>query len=306
MNIMNNSTTPKVSIGLPVYNAEKYLKTAVDSILSQTYSDFELIICDNASTDETQCICAAYEASDSRVKYHRNEKNIGAAGNFNLTYKLATGEYFRWAADDDLMEPTCLEKCVDILDHHPEALIAHTKVKVIDEEGHVVKFYDDMLDIRSGSPSQRFRHYLFRPVRMWNAIFGLVRASEFGKTTLLGGYAMADQPLLGELILRGRIYQVPEYLFQRRMHEGQSWQANTNNRSLSEWFDPTNKDKLLLPARLKLFKEYLTAVSRVPMPLSERLTCYLYAFRWGGKRVLWRPIKLKFFNGRNIISGSAR
>ena len=94
---------PRVSIGMPVYNGEKYLEEAIQSILAQTYSDFELVISDNASTDKTQEICLEYAARDSRVRYHRNEKNLGAAPNYNRTFELSTGQYFKWADYDDLL-----------------------------------------------------------------------------------------------------------------------------------------------------------------------------------------------------------
>ena len=91
---MNNRS--RVSIGLPVYNGEKYLEQALISILSQTYTDFELIISDNASTDRTQAICREYAAKDPRIRYYCNEENLGAAPNHNRVFELASGEYFKW------------------------------------------------------------------------------------------------------------------------------------------------------------------------------------------------------------------
>src|ERR1035438_9843576 len=93
---------PRVSIGLPVYNGENYLDPALNSILRQDYSDLELIISDNASTDATGNICREYAAKDPRIRYYRNETNIGASANFNCLVKLARGEYFKWAAHDDV------------------------------------------------------------------------------------------------------------------------------------------------------------------------------------------------------------
>src|SRR5215471_14033382 len=100
----------RVSLGLPVYNGQRYLAGAIQAILDQTFSDFELIICDNASTDETESICRDLAARDPRVRYHRNPANIGAAPNFNKTFELSTGEYFKWLAHDDLHEPTYLQR----------------------------------------------------------------------------------------------------------------------------------------------------------------------------------------------------
>ena len=114
-----NDKKPKVSIGLPVYNGEDFLAEALDSLLDQTYDDFELIISDNASTDSTADICTSYSAKDSRIRYLRSDVNLGAAVNYNLVFELATGEYFKWAAHDDICAPEFIGACVDILDRYP-------------------------------------------------------------------------------------------------------------------------------------------------------------------------------------------
>src|SRR5690349_812781 len=92
---------PQVSIGLPVYNGEKYLLNAIGSLLKQDFEDFELVISDNASTDKTEAMCHEFAAKDKRIRYHRNETNIGATGNYNRVFRLSNGEFFRWASHDD-------------------------------------------------------------------------------------------------------------------------------------------------------------------------------------------------------------
>ena len=87
--------TPKLSVGIPVYNGEKYLSYCLDSILNQTFTDFEIIICDNGSTDNTSEICQTYAQSDSRIKFIKNETNIGITGNYNKVFKLSKGQYFK-------------------------------------------------------------------------------------------------------------------------------------------------------------------------------------------------------------------
>ena len=295
-------TTPKLSIGLPVFNAERYLVQALDSILAQTFSDFEVIVSDNASTDRTQSICEAYQRKDPRIRYVRNESNIGAAANFNQTVHMARGEYFRWAADDDVIEPTYLERCIELLEANPDAAVCQTKVRIIDGEGRVVREYDDLLDFRSESPCRRFREYLFRPASMWNAIFGVMRKDVLMQTPLLGGYPSADQPLLGELVLRGKVLQVSERLFSRRKHEAQSWQANPTTRALAEWFDPSNRDRIVLPKKLKLFFEYLRAIWRAPLGVRDRFCCYALMMRWGAKRLLWRPFSMAIRSPSNRVA----
>ncbi|MCT7961886.1 glycosyltransferase family 2 protein [Laspinema sp. D1] len=94
-------TTPKVSIGMPVYNGEPFIREALDSLLAQTFTDFELIISDNASTDGTEAICQEYAAKDKRIRYIRQTENRGAAANFQFVLDEAVGEYFMWAAHDD-------------------------------------------------------------------------------------------------------------------------------------------------------------------------------------------------------------
>jgi glycosyltransferase involved in cell wall biosynthesis len=92
---------PKVSIGVPVFNGENYLAQALESILAQDFADFEVIISDNCSTDKTPEICTSFAKRDSRVKYFRNDSNIGASPNYNRTFELSRGEYFKWCAHDD-------------------------------------------------------------------------------------------------------------------------------------------------------------------------------------------------------------
>src|SRR4051812_44240337 len=98
--------TPLVSIGLPVYNGEKYIAEAIESLLSQDYTNIEIIISDNASTDNTPQICQQYQHKNPRIRYFRNDTNIGASNNFNRTFELSKGEFFMWAAYDDLRDQT--------------------------------------------------------------------------------------------------------------------------------------------------------------------------------------------------------
>ena len=119
---------PRVSIGLPVYNGERWLAEALDSLLAQTYSDFELIISDNGSTDDTQAICEEYAARDRRIRYIRQEINRGLAWNWNCVFEESAGDYFKWAACDDLYHPTFLERCVQILDQYPDVAWCHTRL----------------------------------------------------------------------------------------------------------------------------------------------------------------------------------
>ena len=105
---------PRVSVGLPVYNGERFLAQAIDSVLQQTHSDLELVISDNASTDRTEEICRSYTTQDSRVRYFRSSANIGACRNFSRVFELSRAPYFKWACYDDICVPGFLEKCVAV------------------------------------------------------------------------------------------------------------------------------------------------------------------------------------------------
>src|SRR6202011_3838576 len=132
------SVPPTVSIGLPVYNGERYLRETLDSILAQTYHDFEVIISDNGSTDATEQICREYTARDSRIRYHRSAVNRGAAWNYNNVTALSNGKYIKHAAADDLLMPTYLERCVATLEHDQSMTVCHSRSKFIDEDGRSV------------------------------------------------------------------------------------------------------------------------------------------------------------------------
>jgi len=139
--------TPKISVGMPVYNGESYLEDAIDCVLNQTDEDFVLIISDNASSDRTEEICRGIAAKDRRVVYSRNAKNIGAASNYNHVFELASGPYFRWFNADDLCAPNLHEECLAALEHDPEAVLSYGKTTFIDQDGATTGQYEDHLDL---------------------------------------------------------------------------------------------------------------------------------------------------------------
>src|SRR5215470_10065074 len=135
------NTVPRLSVGLPVYNGEKYLTESIESLLGQSYKDFELIISDNASTDSTADICRRYANQDSRIRYIRQPRNIGLAPNHNFVVDQSHGEFFKWAASDDLYGRELLQSCIDALDQHPDVVLAHSWTAAIDSAGKVIQAY---------------------------------------------------------------------------------------------------------------------------------------------------------------------
>lgn len=275
---------PRVSIGMPVFNGEKYLKEALDSILAQTYQDFELIISDNASTDRTQQICREYAAKDSRIHYYRNEKNLGAPRNHNRVFELSSGEYFKWAAHDDVHASEFLRKCVSVLDKDPSVVLCHSKTYRIDEHSHLVGNYDRMWRIGSWKPHERFRDLIRTRNPCW-LLFGLGRASSYRKTRLYRNYVGADRNLLAEMGLMGRIFEIPEYLFFGRDHPDQytnifysGLDRSTSIKRLQEHM-AWQSDWTSFP-NWKMYTEYFKLIRRVRLKRSERLLCYDQISRW--------------------------
>lgn len=271
----------RVSLALPVFNGERYLEQAIESLLTQTFTDFELIICDNASTDGTEAICRRYAALDDRIHYHRNDENLGAARNYNLGFHLSSGEYFRWAAHDDICAPECLERCVAVLDAQPPVVLCYTKTQVIDEEGRVVGSHDEGLALLESDPVLRHRafHERFGHTTWCDPIFGLMRRDALSRTRLHGNYNSADLILLEELALLGKIYEVPAYLFSRRIHPGISTRANPTPEAIAEWFDPANRGRIVSPM-WTLARQHFLAVKNAPLSTRAKIGCYWQTTRW--------------------------
>lgn len=261
---------PRVSIGLPVFNGELYLEQSIASILAQTYTDFELIICDNASTDRTADICLAYSEKDSRVRYHRNATNIGGSKNANLTVSFARGEFFRWAAHDDFCAPELIAKCVEVLDQDPSIVLCSTQVFEIDEDGKVSQITGRKL-AESEKSFRRFRELSFRHEHNCEPTYGLIRTEILNKTRLEQNYFDSDRTLLCELSLYGRFHEIQEPLFYKRYHPKNQY---LDARARMAWFNPNLKGKITFPNWLQFFDFFVT-VSRVDISLYEKLRCYL-------------------------------
>jgi glycosyltransferase involved in cell wall biosynthesis len=257
-----------------VYNGENYLALALESILAQTFQDFELIICDNASTDRTEEIARQYAQRDQRIRYHRNETNIGGARNHNLVIELARGRYVKLAAHDDLIAPTFLEECVAQMEQHPEAVICFTGTIVIDEEGKEVQTYQSTRGT-AARPSQRFMQLAFR-THNCDADYGVMRAEVLKKAEPHGNYIDADKVFLSGLAMAGPFLAVHKPLFYKRFHP-KNYVLNWRDRMA--WFNPDRKGKISLPNWLEL-GGFIRVVARAKVPLHERVLCAGVAALW--------------------------
>lgn len=211
---------PRVSIGMPVYNGENFIRKAIDSILAQTYEDFELIICDNASTDGTSDLCARYAEQDKRIRYVHNDENIGLIANFNRTFTLSRGEYFRWVGCDDWWSPEYVARCVEALDADRGAVLVTTYQAHYDDDGprHYHEYTGPRVDCRSAQ--RRFRRMVrfFHMSRCYlDPIYSMMRRSSLMETGLLRPMLGTDLVLAAELSLIGRFCHVPDCLASRRI-----------------------------------------------------------------------------------------
>lgn len=272
---------PRLTIGLPVFNGDRYLDGTIASILGQTFDDFRLVVSDNASTDGTRAIAQKYAELDDRVVYQRHPTNLGAHHNYNGILANVSTEYFKWAAHDDEYEPDFLRRCVETLDSHPDAALAFAGTVDIDDEGKPFRKRPFNFDMTQSPPGERFRTFL----GAGNAclpVFGVARTKAVQSTGLLGHYAGSDRVFLAELSLYGTWREVPEELFLHREHVGQSGRVYPDGRMRRVWFDPTSTSPD--PIFFKRMMGYLRAIARAPLSPRDRMSLYLLMVRWTIRR----------------------
>lgn len=274
---------PPVSIGLPVYNGEKFLEESIESILTQSFQDFELVISDNASTDRTPQICRTYAAQDNRIKYHQNKENIGHTANVNRVVRLAQGKYYRQHHDDDVLEPECLARCVEVLEAEPQVVLCHTKTTIIDEKGDprdVERPMDFQID--SPMPHERFDKFLrqcYPTSGLLNVVFGLIRREALLRAPLEGAYPHADAALYGGLTLWGTFHVVDERLFRRRDHPGRSMRVFDDDENLFRWLNPKAENRQLMMPHWRALQDLLQSIWLAPVSIYEKMHCL---------RVVWK------------------
>ena len=278
--------TPRLSIGLPVYNGEKFLAESIESLLGQSYEDFELIISDNASSDGTADICRRYARQDSRIRYIRQQHNIGSAPNHNFVIEQAGGELFKHASHDDLYARNLVELCVAALDEHPDVTLAHSWSAVIDGSGAVKELVDYPVNTAAPQAPERLRSMLFDG---WgDDEGGVIRMDVLRRTALHASYHFADRTFTAEIALHGPFYMVPDWLYFRRQHAGQGGaQANVRKRCAN--MDPRRANRLRNPVA-RLYAEYIwgfaAAIGRAPLSPTDRRECYGVLARWVASRAV--------------------
>lgn len=265
--------TYRVSVGLPVYNGGAFLSQAIQSLLDQEFGDFELIISDNGSTDDTERICREFASKDRRIRFYRHEENKGAAWNYNFVFGRAQGEYFKWAAHDDICLPRFLSSTFEALENAPpDVVLAYPRSRLIDADGAVIGEDRDDMRVNGATPRKRL-HRVLATVNMAVPVVGLIKSSALRSTRLIDAFAGSDYVLIAELALIGPFIQVDEVQFLRRTHDSTSRRAARDRLAVLHWFDPKAKLRGPWTDRQRLAIEYARSVRRLVRPLPQRALC---------------------------------
>jgi len=262
--------SPPVSIGMPIYNEEKYLAQALDSLLAQDFGDFELIISDNASEDRTQEICLEYAARDPRIRYYRNEVNLGQVENFNRVFRLSSGKYFMWASGHDLWHPCFISRCVEVLEQDSSVVLCYPQSVLIDLDGKELEVTDSHIDTRGWGLLARFNLAIWA-VDCAFAICGVFRARALKQTRLFKPVIESDLVLLSELSLLGAFANIPEVLFYPRKKWGDEERRKERWRRLFNAIDPAKKKKRVWFPYLRWIYEELLAVKHAQCGLGQKV-----------------------------------
>lgn len=294
---------PRLSVGLPVYNGQRFLAEALDSLLDQSFTDFELIISDNASTDDTEEICRRYAAGDTRIRYLRQPRNIGCNPNHNAVLGEARGEYFKWAAHDDLYGRDLLARCVEVLDEHPDVVLCHADMAIIDESGAVVRHFDYTLATGSTDVRERFRSLVVTDGA--DDEYGVMRTDVLRSVRPKDGYHHASRPFIAEIAFRGRFHQVRELLYFRRDHPARG-DRNTTIPALCTNLDPRRAGQSTARLLAEYGWRYFEAIARAPLSRADRWACYRillpYLTLSGVRRALSRSGDPLFVSSRSTTS----
>ena len=302
-----NDNLPKISIGIPVYNGEKYLELALNSLFEQSFADFEIVISDNASTDRTEEICRSFQSRDKRVVYHRNSVNIGAAGNYKKVFELARGEFFKWMAHDDKCSPNYLEECLKVLEEDPDIVMSFPKFVLIDEKDNVLPIVGKntyltpkgetistnlQRNFMSIHPSDRYSAVLY-DIKECYEFFGLSRRDIIEQTSKHDYFYGSDKVLLSELAMMGKIKEVLSATGFFRIHSEQS-QSLKNAKERADWISP-NLNYGEFRSRIKCIQGYCRSIFAYPASWSERRKCLSILTAWLLNFNNWRTMLDRMF-----------
>jgi hypothetical protein len=268
--------TPLITIGIPAYNADSHIALTLDSLLAQSFGDFELVISDNASTDGTRDVVEAYRLRDSRIHYVRQPANLGANLNYSFVAQKARGALFKWASSSDWCAPTFLERCKDELAAHPDAVLTVPRTRLFSGDLSCWQASPDDFAVLDPTPSGRLAE-VYSLMGLNNAINGVIRTSALRRTRLIEPYRGADMVLMGHLALLGKFRLVEEPLFYRRMEPETATALQDPAAMLRHHYPQLSARALFQGCKKGLGR--LHAAFAAPMPAGERARSLLYVAR---------------------------
>ncbi|MEJ7861513.1 MAG: glycosyltransferase [Pyrinomonadaceae bacterium] len=293
---------PLVSIGMPVYNGAKFIREALDSLLSQDYSDFELIISDNASTDETAKICEKYAAKDSRIFYSRMEENIGAVRNFDRVLRLAKGKYFMWAAHDDIWHKSFISLCLTKLQSDPQAVICYCHSQTITSEGQPAEEPLTNVECIADSISERWAR-LHRHWKIHAVIYGLMQREIAIQTRPILAMNCSDLVFVSEMVIYGKILIVEKVMHWKRLPDKDKNHHNSPEKMI-EYLSPLKEKKKIRMVRLQATLQCVRRLKNTNLQnnLRRRLT-FSALFNYATSHVKYDVLDetKKLFKTRNKI-----
>ncbi len=269
------------------------MKQCIDSILGQPYEHLELVISDNASSDATRDICEKYAGKDKRVRYYRNERNIGGSRNHNRVFELSLGTYFAWIGHDDWRDHRFIERTVAALEARPDAVAACPRVVYVGSDGvRLTNVKNVRLDLDGMSPAARFAEAI-RLDHLCQENYGLLRTETLRRTALERQFPDSDRVLAGELALYGPMLRLDEELIYRRWHSKSSIGQFPSRYDRMRWVNPWSgsSGQLALPY-WREWLELLLVVQRTKLSLYDKWLAHIEAIRWGWKqrRRLWSDL----------------
>ena len=258
-------TRPAISIGMPVYNVEPFVASAVTSLLDQSFSDFELIISDNASTDATLEICQRLASNDERIRILRQDRNVGVTVNYATVAQQARAPLFKWATGSDLVHRDFLKACVAVLNKRPDCVLCFPQTQLFQDCVEKGTTYKENLDLQMDDPAERFRA-LILGLRLANILNGLVRRHALAKAGFMPDFMRADVLVLAKLSLSGKFVEIPEPMFFRRMDTSTASVLHTRDEVRRRYY-PTSKPF----SAWRLHAGLLSALYQEKMTMHQRL-----------------------------------
>lgn len=274
-----------VTVGLPVFNGDKTVGQSIDSVLAQSFRNLRLLISDNASEDNTQEECLKRAKRDSRVRYYRQEENIGVFQNYNELFRDCNSKYFKWQSSSDWCDKDFIETCVDALESNQDAVLAFPEVSLVDEAGNLERYTGDF-GLPMDDPATRFRYFL-NNIQLCNVFNGVIRTDALRGTMLNGQFQGSDKPLLAELALKGKFVLIREPMWYRPMTPATMSKLKSGEQRAEFFSGSLHYDRYVTWKRMS---SLYGAVLRSEIGWPSKIKCLAFLIRksWWVRGKFWR------------------